>query len=130
MGILLEFVGEARMLGLMMYGCMFLAYRSAGRPRPTGLMLGSSVSGDDSVSSSMLWECDLGIIFELEDVASMTGSTVLGLSHLDFRCVGGLWPHGVMMGGAVPVVLFLVFFRCVRVFFNCCWRSWICFCCY
>ena len=85
MGILLELGGEARMLGLMMYGCMFLAYRSAGRPRPTGLMLGSSVSGDDSVSSSMLWECDLGIIFKLGDVASITGSTMLGLSLLDLH---------------------------------------------
>ena len=46
----------------------------------------------------------------------MTGSTMLGLICLDLRCVGGLWPHGVMNGGAVPGVLLLVFFRCVRGF--------------
>ena len=65
-------------------------------------MLGASLSGVDSVSSSMMWECDLGILFELGNVVSMTGSTVLGLSRLDLRCVGGIWPRGVMMGGAVP----------------------------
>ena len=74
-------------------------------------MLGASLSGADSVSSSMLWECALGVLFELGDVASMTGYTMLGLSCLDFRCVGGLWPRGVVMGSAVPGVLFLVFQR-------------------
>ena len=64
MGILFEFVGEARMLGSMMYGCMFLDCRCAGRPRPTGVMIGASLSRADSVSSSMMWECSLGILFE------------------------------------------------------------------
>ena len=59
----------------------------------------------------MMWECALGIRFELGDVASMTGSKMLGLSRLDLRCVGGLWPSGGMMGGAVPGVLLLVFRR-------------------
>ena len=74
-------------------------------------MMGASLSGADSVSSSMMWECDLGIRFELGDVVSMTGSTILGLSCLDLSCVGGLWMSGGMMGGDVPGVLFLVFLR-------------------
>ena len=85
MRILLELVGEARMLGSMMFGCMFLFFLCAGRPRPTGVMLIASQSGADSVSSSMLWECALGILFELGNVASITGSTMLGLSFLDMR---------------------------------------------
>ena len=64
---------------------MFLDWRCADRPRPTGVMLGASLSGADSVSSSMMWECDLGILFELGDVDSMTGSKMLGLSLLDLR---------------------------------------------
>ena len=99
------------MLGAMMFGCMFLACRCAGRPRPTGVMLGAYLYVADSVSSSMLWECALGILFELGDVAIMTGSTILGFSCLDLRCGGGIWPRGVMMGGAVQGVLFLVFRR-------------------
>ena len=66
--------------------------------------------------SSMLWEFALGVLFELGGVASMTGSTMLGLSRLYLRCVGWIWPRGVMMGGAVPGVLFLVLRRCVRGF--------------
>ena len=85
MVILLELVGEARLLGSMMFGCMFLACHCAGKPRPTCVMLISYQSGAVSVSSSMLWECDLGIIFKLGDVASITGSTMLGLSLLDLH---------------------------------------------
>ena len=99
------------MLGSTMLGCMRLDWRCDGRPRPTGVMMGASMSGADSVSSSMMWECDLGIRFEVGDVASMTGSTMLGLSLLDLRCVGGICPSGVMMSGAVSGVLFLVFWR-------------------
>ena len=99
------------MLGSMMFGGMLLDWHCAGRPRPTCVMLGASLSGADSVSSSILWDCALGILFELGDVASMTGSTMLGLSRLDLRCLGGIWPRGVMMGGAVPGVLLLVFRR-------------------
>ena len=84
-GILWELVGEARMLGSMMFGCMFLDCCCAGKPRPTGVMLIESLSGAESVSSSMLWECALGILFELGEVASMTGSTMLELSLLDLR---------------------------------------------
>ena len=116
MGILLELAEEAMMLGSMMFGCMFLDCRCAGRPRPKGVMLGASLSGEDSVSSSMLWDCVLGVLFKLGDVASMTGSKMLGLSRLDLHCVWGLCPRGFMMGGAVPGVLFLVFRRCVRSF--------------
>ena len=47
------------------------------------LALSSSGAGAESVSSSMLWEFALGILFELGDVTSMTGSTMLGLSCLD-----------------------------------------------
>ena len=46
----------------------------------------------------------------------MTGSTMLGLSLLDLRCVVGFFACGVMMGGAVPGVLSLVFLRFVRGF--------------
>ena len=99
------------MLGSMMLGCMRLNWHCDGRPRPIGVMMGASLSRADSVYSSMMWECALGIRFELGYVASMTGSTMLGLSHLDMRCVGGLCPSGGMMGGAVPVVLFVVFQR-------------------
>ena len=99
------------MLGSMMFGCIFSACRCAGKPRPTGVMLIASQSGSANVSSSMLWECALGTLFELGDVASMTGSTMLGLSLLDLRLVAGIWTCGVMMGGAVPGVLFLVFQR-------------------
>ena len=99
------------MLGLTMLGCMRLDWRCAGRLRTTGVMMGASLSGADSVSSSMMWECSLGVRFELGDVASMTGSTMLGLSRLDLRCVGGICPSSGMMGGAVPGVLFLVFPR-------------------
>ena len=49
MGILLELVGEARMLGSMMFKCMFLACICAGKPRPKGFMLITSQSGADSV---------------------------------------------------------------------------------
>ena len=45
-------------------------------------MLIVSQSGATIVSSSMLFVCDIGIIFELGDVVSMTGSTMLGLSLL------------------------------------------------
>ena len=90
MGILLELGGEANMLSSIMFGYMFLDWRCAGRPRPTGVILGASLSGADSVSSSMMWEWDLGIRFELGDVASMTGSMLLGLSRLDLPCVGGI----------------------------------------
>ena len=109
MGILLELVGEARILGLMMFGCIFLAFQCSGRPRPTGVMMGAYLSGADSVSSSMLWEFALVIIFELGGVEIITGSMMLGLSRLDLRCVGGIWLRVVMIGGAVPGVLFLVF---------------------
>ena len=85
MGILLELVGEARMLGSIMFGCMFSAYFCAGKPSPTGVIMIASQSGAASVSSSILGECVLGILFELGDVASMTGSTMLGLSLLDLR---------------------------------------------
>ena len=51
----------------------------------------------------------LGFDLNGGDVASMTGSTMLGLSCFDLRCVEGLWTSGGMMGGAVPGVLFLVF---------------------
>ena len=79
-------------------------------------MIGASLSGAESVSSSMMWECALGIRFELGDVASMTGSTMLGFSCWDLRCIGGIWPSGGMMGSAVPVVLFLFFRRRVSGF--------------
>ena len=46
----------------------------------------------------------------------MTGSTMLGLSLLDLRLVVGFLPYGVIMGGAVPGVLLLVFLICVRGF--------------
>ena len=99
-----------------MFWCMRLDWRCAGRPRPTGVMMGASLSGSDNVSSSMMWECALGTRFEFGDVASMTGSTMLGLSCLNLLCVGGFWTSGGMMGGAVPGVLFLVFRRLVRGF--------------
>ena len=41
---------------------------------------------------------------------------MLGLILLGLRLVVGFLPCGVMMGGAVPGVLFLVFLRCVRGF--------------
>ena len=74
-------------------------------------MMGAYLSGADSVSSSMLWEFALGIIFELGGVEIITGSMMLGLSRLDLRCVGGIWLRVVIIGGAVPGVLFLVFWR-------------------
>ena len=77
MGILLELVGEARMLGSMMFGCMFLDCCCAGKPRPTGVMLIASLSGAVSVSSSFMWECDLGSLFNLGGVVFITGSTML-----------------------------------------------------
>ena len=83
MGIILKFVGEARMLGSMMFGCLFLACRCAGNPRPTGVMLIVSQSGVVSVSFLLLCAWVIGILFEFGDVASMTGSTMLGLSLLD-----------------------------------------------
>ena len=73
------------MLSSMMFGYMFLDWRCAGRPRPTSVMMGASLSGSDNVSYSMIWEYALGIRFELGDVASMTGSMMLGLSCLDLR---------------------------------------------
>ena len=85
MGILLKLVGEARMLGSMMFGCIFLACRYAGNPRPTGVILIVSQSGAVSVSSSLLCECAIGILFEFGDVVSMTGYTMLWLSLLDLR---------------------------------------------
>ena len=85
MGIILKLVGEARISGSMMFGCLFLACRCAGNPRPTGAMLILSQSGAVSVSFSLLCECVIGIIFEFGDVASMTGSTMMGLSLLDLR---------------------------------------------
>ena len=85
MEILLKLVGEARMLRSMMFGCLCLAYLCYGKPRPTGVMLIVSQSGAASVSYSMLCECAIGILFELGDVDSMTGSKMLGLSLLDLR---------------------------------------------
>ena len=85
MGILLKLVGEARTLGSMIFGCLFLACRCDGKPRPTGVMLIVSQSGAASVSSSLLCDCAIGILCEFGDVASMTGSTMLGLSLLDLR---------------------------------------------
>ena len=71
------------MSGLMMCGCVFLACRCAGNHRPTGVMWIVSRSGVVSVSFSLLCEWVIGILFEFGDVASMTGSTMLGLSLLD-----------------------------------------------
>ena len=85
MEILLKLVGEARMLGSMMFGCPCLSYLCYGKPRPTGVMLIVSQSGAASVSSSLLCEFAIGILCEFGDVASMTGSTMLGLSLLDLR---------------------------------------------
>ena len=51
MEILLKLVGEAMMLGSMMFGCLFLACQCAGKPRPIGVMLIVSQSGAASVSS-------------------------------------------------------------------------------
>ena len=84
-GILLNVLGEARMSGSMMCGCVFLACRCAGNPRPTGVMLIVSQSGIVSVSFLLLCAWVIGILFEFGDVASMTGSTILGLSILDLR---------------------------------------------
>ena len=69
-----------------------------------------------SVSFSLLCECVIGILFEFGNVASMTGSTMMGLSLLDIRCVVRFLQCGVMMGDAVPGVLFMVFLRFVRGF--------------
>ena len=99
-----------------MFGCLFLACRCAGNPRPTGVMLIVSQSGAVSVCFSLMCACVIGVLFEFGDVASMTGSKMLGLSLLDLICVLGFFLCGVMMGGAVPGVLFLVFLRCVRRF--------------
>ena len=68
-----------------MFGGPFLAYRCAGKPRPTGVILIVSQSGAASFSSSMLCDCVIGVLFELGDVASMAVSTMLGLSLLDLR---------------------------------------------
>ena len=131
MGILLKLVGEARILGSMMFGCLFLACCCAGKPSPTCVMLIVSQSGAAIVSFSVLFECAIGIIFELGDVASMMGSTMLGLSLVDLRLVAGFWLCVVMMGGAVPGVLFLFFLEVIaRGFFHFCSCSWICCCCY
>ena len=62
-GILLELVVEASIYGSMMFGCMLVACRCSGKPRPTGVMLVASLSGADSVSSAMMWECALGLLF-------------------------------------------------------------------
>ena len=83
MGILLKLVEEARTSGSMMFGCLFVACRCAGNPRRKSGMLFVSRSGAISVFFSLLCACVIGIIFEFEDVASMTGSTILGLSLLD-----------------------------------------------
>ena len=85
MGVLLKFVGEARLLGSIMFGCLFLACICAGKPRPTGVILVVSQSGAVSVSSSLLCECAIGVLFEFGDVASMTGSIMWGFSLLDLR---------------------------------------------
>ena len=85
MGILLIFLGEARMSGSMMCGCVFLYCRCAGNPMPTGVMLIVSQSGVVSVPFSLLCEWIVGVLFEFGDVASMTGSTMLGFSLLDLR---------------------------------------------
>ena len=84
-GILLKLVGEARMSVSMIFGCLFLACLCAGNPRPTGVMLIVSQSSAVSVSFSLLCECVIEILFEFGDAASMTGSTMLGLSLLDLR---------------------------------------------
>ena len=68
-----------------MFGCLFLACCCAGNIRPTGVVMIVSQSGEASVFSSLLCECDIEILCEFGDVASMTGSTVLGLSLLDLR---------------------------------------------
>ena len=85
MGILLKHLGEARMSGSMMCKCVFLACCCAGNHRPTGVMLIVSQSGIVSVSFLLLCAWVIGIIFVFGDVASMTGSTMLGLSILDLR---------------------------------------------
>ena len=73
------------MSGSMICGCVFLACLCYVNPRPTGAMLIVSQSGVVSVSFSLLCEWVIGILFEFGDVASMTGSTMLGLSLLDLR---------------------------------------------
>ena len=85
MGILLKVLGEARMSVSMMCRCVFLACICAGNPRPTGVILIVSQSGVVSVFFLLLCEWVIGILFELGDMASMTGSTMLGLSLLDLR---------------------------------------------
>ena len=69
----------------MMCGCVFLACGFSSNLRPTGVMLIVSQSGVVSVPFLLLCEWIIGILFEFGDVASMTGSTVLGLSILDLR---------------------------------------------
>ena len=85
MGTLLIVLGEARMSGSMMCGCGILACFCAVNPRPTGVMLIVSQSGVVSVYFLLLCAWFIGILFEFGDVASMTGSTILGLSLLDLR---------------------------------------------
>ena len=69
----------------MMCGCVVLACRCAGNPIPTGVMMIVSQSGVVSVSFLLLCAWVIGILFEFGDVASMTGSTMLGLSLLDLH---------------------------------------------
>ena len=85
MGILFKNLGEAKMSGSMMCGCVFLSCRCASNPRPTCVMLILSQSGAVSVFFLLLCVWVIGILFEFGDVASMTGSTMLGLSLLDLR---------------------------------------------
>ena len=61
-----------------MFGCLLLAFRCAGNPRTTGVMLIVSQSGAVSVSFSMLCEYVIGILLEFGDVVSMTCSTKMG----------------------------------------------------
>ena len=99
------------MMGSTMLGCLFFRCCCLGRPRPTGAMLGIFSAGSVSSSSAMMWEWAMGIWLEFGDVARMMGSTMVGLSRVDRRCVVPLWTGGVMMAGAVPGVLFLVMRR-------------------
>ena len=99
------------MSGSMMFGCLFLDCCCSSNPRPKGVMLIVSQSGTVSVSFSLLCVFVIGILFEFGGMVSMTGSTLLGLSLLDLRLVVVFLPCGVIMGGAMPGVLLLVFLR-------------------
>ena len=79
----LNILGEANMSGSMICRCIFLACCYAGNPRTTGVMLIVSQSGVVSVYFLLLCAWVIGVLFEFGDVASMTGSTMLGLSLLD-----------------------------------------------